>query len=76
MFYLTTTNLLRRHYVINGVLLLVWILLAHALHSVLDLANQEVYFQRALGFRGLQVRHHDVGKYLTEMLHLGSLFFL
>ena len=57
-------------------LFLAWILLAHALHSVLDLANQEVYLERRLCFRGLQVGHHDVGKHLTEVLHLGSLLFL
>ena len=27
---------------------------------MLDLANQEVYLERILGFRGLQVGHHDV----------------
>ena len=50
--------------------------LAHPLHSVLDLSDQEVNLQRGLRLAGLKVRHHNVREHLTKVLHLGSLLFL
>ena len=49
------------------------LLLADALHSMLELANEEVDFQRGLGFRSLQVWHHDVCEKFAKMLHLRCL---
>ena len=51
------------------------VFLSHPLHGVLDLANEEVYLKWTLRLLCLQVGHHYIREYLTEMLHLSLLNF-
>ena len=60
---------------LQDLLLLVRILFTHSFHGVLDLTDEKVNLQRTLSLLRLQVGHHDVGEYLTKVLHLGLLNF-